>query len=65
MSFADDIKAKIRRSAALDFLNNTTLDQLESDVTAILPDLADDHLVALRRLVDAELAKPGRQRLSV
>ena len=65
MSFADDIKAKIRRRAALDFLNNTTLDQLESDVSAILPDLANDHLVALRRLVDAELAKPGRQRLSV
>ncbi len=57
--------AKIRRNAALDFLNNTTLDQLESDVSAILPDLADDHLVALRRLVDAELAKPGRRRLSV
>ena len=65
MSFADDIKAKIRRSAALDFLNNTTLDQLESDVSAILPDLADDHLAALRRLLDAELAKPERQRLSV
>lgn len=57
----------LMQQMAKQFLSSKSMDDLEADVKAILPDIPIDHLYRLYSLLDDELSKPLRlrQRLDV